>query len=197
MQGLLEPCSVPSCPVVSSGIMWVDALTLETGHKVPVLSWVTRALWHPIAWHPVGSAYITVGPWHVPSNSHCPYHGGLLPWTYVYWWRDHVHTEEIRPMGMCRFEDNNVLYLDSLSDPFSSRYVFVLQCSHVCPSGSDCSLLGLSSYGPKRERNKTHHIKVTSFVYKKRKVQAQPRKPLSQQGINSGDNVKSVNSGWL
>lgn len=73
----------------------------------------------------------------------------------------------------------------------SSVLMFVPVGQTVCP------ILGLLSYSPKGEGNKTHHIKVTSFVHKKRKVQAQPRRPLPQQGINSGDNAKSVSSGWL
>lgn len=103
-------------------------------------------------------------------------------------------------MGTCCYEDvsSHVLCLDSLSHPFSSQYVFILQGSHVCPNGSDCNVrTGLSSHSPKREGDKTHHIKVTSFAHNKRTVQAQCRRPLPQQSINTGDSAKRADSGCL
>lgn len=135
----LQPCSVPSCFVVTFRVMWVDALATETGHKVPMSWWVTKG---PMT-HDIQLA-VPVSHWVIAMN--------------IYLLREK-------------------------------------SLSHVCPSGSDCNLPDLSSYSPKREGNKAHHIKVTSFVHNKRAVQA--RRPLSQQGINTGDKAKSVGSGNL
>lgn len=125
-RGSLQPC-----PVVPSGVYVGGCVAPEMGHEVPTLWWVTKG---PMTRHPICSADITVG--------HTGIHGMCHPIVSAHirvggcyehiLWREHVHTE-VRTIGMCCFEDvsSHALYLDSLSDPFSSHYVFILQGSHV------------------------------------------------------------------